>query len=293
MSISCACLTARRRSGTPHRRPRYRNSKDMRAGNIGVLCFVGGLVVLWMGCSGGRISDRTCISAHGRATRGEACVHDADCLSGFCDRAKCIGVPGTHGAQCDPLASAARPTDKPPEYPCGPFLCRDGRCQSCRSDAECESYFGMGKCTAQRGPVGQDYAFCTPITIRRPNGDACTKDAECQSLFCDRRICMRSVYIGEHTYGAACVPAPPKPPMEDPHVASDRWQCEGFLCVDQRCRSCQSDVECQQGGASELKCLYFSDWPGKVCVTLEKANRYPPPQVISVPPRVDMDDDYD
>jgi len=265
----------------------------MRIRNIGVLCFAGGLVVLWMGCSGDRTSDPICAKAPasvpkpGRARDGEACVLDADCRSGFCNRAICVDPALGLGHPCDPPAPDARPLDKLPERLCSGFLCMEGRCRSCRSDAECQSYFGVGKCTVRRGTRGR-YAVCEPNTTRRRPGSACEKDTQCESLFCDRGQCASIGDLARQNYGEACIQGPPRAPPEDLLVAPPGGRCEGYLCVDGRCRSCQSDAECQAAGSSDLKCLEFDIWNGKVCVTPSAAALHPPPVMVpSRAPHVD------
>jgi hypothetical protein len=40
--------------------------------------------------------------------------------------------------------------------------------------------------------------------------------------------------------------------------------CRGYICVDGRCQSCQSDAECQERKGLPT-CTQFGDWPGKQC----------------------------
>jgi hypothetical protein len=60
-----------------------------------------------------------------------ACRKDRECGKGFCDRGRCaplwIGYP-EYGQTCE----ASAPADA-----CRGFLCLEGRCRSCVSDAEC------------------------------------------------------------------------------------------------------------------------------------------------------------
>ncbi|MFS8065723.1 MAG: hypothetical protein ACMG6S_05045 [Byssovorax sp.] len=94
-------------------------------------------------------------------------------------------------------------------------------------------------------------------------------------MFCDRKLCAGIGQLGNKNYGEACVPSPPQPPPKDLRVAPLGEECEGYLCVDGRCRSCQSDAECQKG-SSDLVCLEFDNWNGRVCVTQSEAERHPP-----------------
>jgi len=266
----------------------------MRLRNLGVLGLSCGLVVLWMGCSGDRTGSQICakgpdyVPKHGLARHGEACARDADCQSRFCDRAVCIDPRPGMGNPCGSPAPDARPLDKLPERVCGAFVCLAGRCRSCRSNAECQSYLGVGECTVHNDPGSPKYAVCEPNTTRLPNNAECTEDAECQSLLCDRRTCAVINSIGRHNYGEVCVSRPPQPPPKDLRVAPPGGKCEGYLCVDERCRSCQSDAECQKG-SSDLVCLEFSDWAGKVCVTQSEADLHPLPYPAR-PPAFNPDD---
>lgn len=79
----------------------------------------------------------------GPVVTGEACARDADCQSVFCDRGVCAQPLGrrNYGIACIPI----RP--EPQVMPCGPYLCAEGRCRSCQSDAECTSWMGAESCT--------------------------------------------------------------------------------------------------------------------------------------------------
>src|SRR4051812_24209920 len=164
--------------------------KDMRAKTLGALCLAGNLVVLFMASCGAKISPESSIKGvtYGLVRQGEPCVHDADCRSGLCNRGRCGMVTGRYGNQCDPPTRDAPPIEKLPEHLCGSLLCMEGRCRSCRSDEECQAYFGMGTCTPVPSADQPGYAECRPYTTRRARG-ACQKDADCQSLLCDRGSC--------------------------------------------------------------------------------------------------------
>jgi hypothetical protein len=260
----------------------------MRSRVTAILCLVGSLMLVWAGCSGertgGKFSTSNIPSPVLAKHTGEPCVHDADCPSGFCDRVTCGDWSAFYGSPCAPPAPDARPVDKLPERLCHGYLCLDGRCRSCQSDAECQSYYGMGKCTVTTTAGGQEAALCYPETTRLPELFTCTKDAQCQSLFCDRGSCAGIGVLAVKNYGEDCVPGPPKAPPEDLRVAPPGGgMCEGYVCVDRRCRSCQSDAECQEG-SRDLQCLHFPFWPGAICVTPAQAEIPPRYIVPSVAP---------
>jgi hypothetical protein len=252
---------------------------------VAILGFAFGLVVLWMGCNGDRAGDSMCVKSPADVPKdelgrdGEGCIRDADCRTGFCNRTTCVEPREGIGSLCDVPAPDAGPIDKLPEHLCAGSVCLDGRCRSCKEDAECQSYFGMGKCI-QYGTGVYPSGRCEPWTTRRPAGSACDKDAECEGLFCDRGSCAKIAELGHWNYGEACVPGPPHAPADNLDIVPPRERCEGYLCVDGRCRSCKEDAECQKG-SSGLTCVPIGDWAGKVCVTPSQAERYP--QQILVP----------
>ena len=253
----------------------------------GILCLVGSLTLFWAGCSG----DQACVkgagdvAGSGLAQLGEACTHDAGCQSGFCDRGHCDEPDALYGKRCAPPAPDAPSVAKLPEQLCHGYLCLDGMCRSCQSDAECQSAFGTGKCTVVADAPGWPRReVCDPATTRLPRGAACTEDEQCQTLFCDLGVCVNISPITN--YGEACAPGATKAPSEDPRAPA-KGTCEGYLCVKGRCRSCQSDAECQ-AGSSDLKCLAYANWPNKVCVTPGEAASHPY-VFVSVAPALDLD----
>jgi hypothetical protein len=240
----------------------------MHTGNIKALCFASGLIILWAGCS-----DRQCITSALAvpptvpAQAGGACVHDADCRQGLCDRGTCWYWNRTYAGLCGLPDPKAPPEERLPERLCSSgYLCLDGRCRSCRSDADCQAYFGVGKCTIIVDPLGRKQgAACLPNTTRRAEGLACARDADCRSLFCDRGTCAETVDVGGWNYGGGpCKPGPPHAPEDNIVTSAGYDVCAGYVCVDQRCRSCVSDTECQTGSRA-YKCLPYFDLPGKRC----------------------------
>jgi hypothetical protein len=134
-------------------------------------------------------------------------------------------------------------------------LIPDGE-DGCRGDALCKSGFcNDGRCAVLRADLV-------------PHGKGCSADAQCQSGFCDRGTCGRRV--SWRNYGTRCVLARPGTPVRE--VPDEAW-CEGYLCMDGRCRSCQSDSECTRWqpepgvapSSEPLTCTKFLDWPGKQC----------------------------
>jgi len=108
---------------------------------------------------------------------------------------------------------------------------------------------------------------------------SCIQDADCPSSFCDRGICAKPV--SEAHYGIECEPvtpyalSPPPPPPPPGMVSSGRrsvpaTECGAYLCVEGRCRSCQSDDECGYWRGAPF-CFAGVDYggplpPGKRCL---------------------------
>src|SRR5262245_10798044 len=210
-----------------------------------ILGLAGSLLLLWAGCSGDQICAKIPaeLAAKWLIELGEACENDTDCRSRFCDRGECNDSSTVYGDPCAPLAPDAGSVEK--ASLCHGYLCLSGRCRSCTEDTECQSYYGMGKCTVVADtPAWPKRSFCSPWTTLRRDGSACAEDAQCWSSFCDRGRCAStSQYL---SYGEACTPGPLKAPTHDPG-AHTKGTCQGYLCVDGRCRTCQSDTECQGG----------------------------------------------
>jgi hypothetical protein len=83
----------------------------------------------------------------------------------------------------------------------------------------------------------------------------CQRDVDCPGAFCDRGRCAPE---GKGNFGAACVLFGPGRP--DPR----EYKCGAYVCLDDRCRSCTSDDECQQLLGSPT-CAAVEGWPGKRC----------------------------
>lgn len=83
-------------------------------------------------------------------------------------------------------------------------------------------------------------------------GEACARDADCRSVFCDHGICAEP--FGPFHYGFECSPTAPRAPSP----------CGAYLCIDGRCRSCQSDEECRHWKGAPT-CGVFQDVPGRSC----------------------------
>jgi hypothetical protein len=226
-----------------------------------------GLVMLFQGCSGesqqGRLPPGSVLGASPvypaiPMTVGAPCNADQQCPTKFCHDRRCA-IPGTgvalNGAECSA------------DGQCRSGFCNRGICDvpgatrapngaMCGEDSHCQSGFcDDGRCAVLRGDLV-------------PHGKACSADTQCQSGFCDRGACGRRV--SWRSYGGPCVPAPPGTAIRE---IPDEAYCIGYLCMDGRCRSCQSDSECTRWqpepgvppSKEPLTCTKFNDWPGKQC----------------------------
>jgi hypothetical protein len=137
----------------------------MRVRTLGVPCLPLGLILLWLGCGAEpppapqvcpkKVLDLPDRPEAERLSAGKECFLDSDCRSGFCDRGRCGDVYswGNYGRECVPGPSPPpeKPDPRSPDYPrvefhltpfgrnlCTGYLCLNGRCQSCKEDAECQ-----------------------------------------------------------------------------------------------------------------------------------------------------------
>jgi hypothetical protein len=189
---------------------------------------------------------------------------------------------------------------------------------SCESNADCKAYLGSGECVHVTGPYMRPGAVCWPMGANPweidnvPNstlvcaknpadaprqkrvaaGEACLRDCDCLSAFCDRGTCADSADLGAWNYGKGpCEPAPPHTPIDNILTSLMGDICAGYVCIERRCRSCQSDAECEDG-SDEYKCLSLYGLPGKRCGRPNEAelgparNRMGPPPTPGSAPRM-------
>jgi hypothetical protein len=110
---------------------------------------------------------------HRSVAAGGACVRDGDCRSLFCDRGVCTELygPGNYGHTCDPaeyqgtLEQIRKRASEPDG--CGGHICRQDRCRSCQSDADC-AHAVPPKCIVQAGYRVRVCAGMLPEIPTRP-----------------------------------------------------------------------------------------------------------------------------
>lgn len=112
-------------------------------------------------------------------------------------------------------------------------------------------------------------------------GGACVHDEDCRSSFCDRGVCMVIGETGNHGRECTVLVLSADPPLREGFVSERtadgllsipgpkaKWgpedTCGGYLCLGERCRSCQSDSECQ-GWTGGPTCVSVAGVPGKRC----------------------------
>ena len=104
-----------------------------------------------------------------------------------------------------------------------------------------------GEALALAGSAGKD----------APIGAACHVDDDCQSGFCDLGICR----LSEGQYGAGCTPAP----LTAEGLRDGKLNhCGAYVCEEGRCRSCNSDRQCQSEYGAPT-CILHPSRPGKRC----------------------------
>jgi hypothetical protein len=83
---------------------------------------------------------------------------------------------------------------------------------------------------------------------------ACRNDDECGDGFCDRGRCA-PFWVEYPEYGQTC------------HAPGTADTCGGLLCVEGRCRSCVSDVECRKQPGDETCARWGAPegFPGRKC----------------------------
>lgn len=91
--------------------------------------------------------------------------------------------------------------------------------------------------------------------------NSCREDKDCGEGFCDRNVCQTPSPTPANAYGRACVAAPRTP---DGFRDAKREICGPYLCLDGRCRSCQSDTQCQSELGSP-RCYQLPGEPGSRC----------------------------
>lgn len=83
-----------------------------------------------------------------------------------------------------------------------------------------------------------------PFEKRVADYGACHDDGDCISAFCDRTVCVPLRRRGE--FGGEC---DPRPPPRLPDARSQDRGCGQFLCIEGRCRACDTDQDCEAYGA--------------------------------------------
>jgi len=84
------------------------------------------------------------------------CRTDSECASGFCDRAQCSAPDEAqaYGTACEPPVRDNQGRVDGKLYTCGAYVCIDGRCRSCASDAQCQAELGSPACLARPNRPG-------------------------------------------------------------------------------------------------------------------------------------------
>ncbi len=108
----------------------------------------------------------------GNLPNGSPCRADDHCQSGLCDRGVCTDIGGmrnaNHGITCRPIPPFAERRGRRFEVPCDPYICLDGRCRSCNSDAECTYWYGGGTCAHDPGLPGESCGDHRPLDPDAP-----------------------------------------------------------------------------------------------------------------------------
>jgi len=239
----------------------------MRAHVAGVLLLFGGIIPLWVGCTGERAPQApqapeappSCpppfLTNEKRLPRLATCVRDADCQVGFCDRGVCPFFRGyaNYGEACEVPYHSSETPHRPgeSEHPCGAYLCIDRRCRSCQSDRECGE---RSTCTHRRGWPGR----------------SCTTD-----LSEDPDVLVPSKVVPPQVVSPQVCP---KVEINRPDLPEEQRLTFGAACFQ--------DSDCRSGLCDRGTCgdLYVKGNYGRECVPgpspppdKPKMGRHPPP----------------
>src|SRR6478609_9908650 len=92
-------------------------------------------------------------------------------------------------------------------------------------------FLGGSACSRERAVSGA-------VEVAAAPEKTCHADSACGAGFCDRGVCRAVAGV----YGRTCKAAPRGPDgLRDGKLSV----CGAYLCIDGRCRSCQSDGECK------------------------------------------------
>ena len=114
-------------------------------------------------------------------------------------------------------------------------------------------------CAHQQQPDNSGIATASSSSSKTKN--SCKDDKDCREGFCDRNVCQAPSRTPANAYGRACVTAPRTP---EGFRDATREICGPYLCLDGRCRSCQSDTQCRSELGSP-RCYQLPGEPGSRC----------------------------
>jgi hypothetical protein len=115
--------------------------------------------------------------------------------------------------------------------------------------------------------VGGALALCCADAPLEGVGSACSSDDRCSSGFCDLGRCADPT-SSIVTFANEC--RNPGPALNSGPIGYSGREngkfghCAGFLCIDDRCRSCTSAKECYEA-LGYPSCYGSGEWPGKRC----------------------------
>lgn len=206
-------------------------------------------------------------STAGSRPNGEACLADAECLSGTCAQARCCATPCAGDQRCDtpghegvcgpppleaaPCETAAQCAEVPGQPHCVDEVCCDDPCIGGRCDLP--GFAGL----------------CIPGLV---DGAPCVEGRVCASGFCsdNRRCCRERCDGGFCNEQGLCYPLKPLGEFcgEDLECASA--VCDAFegICCNRRCEGACRDGRCvAHAGTTAVACAGDCDGDGTVAVS--------------------------
>ena len=206
-------------------------------------------------------------SAPGSRPNGDACLLDAECLSGTCAQARCCATPCADGQRCDvpgyegicrpapldavPCETAAHCDGVPGQPHCVDAVCCDDSCIGGRCDLP--GFEGL----------------CIPGLI---DGAPCVQGRACAAGFCsdNGRCCREKCDGGFCDEQGLCHPLKPLGEICGEDLECGSAVCDAFegVCCSRRCVGACRDGQCVlRAGTTAIICAGDCDGDGTVAVS--------------------------
>ena len=217
-------------------------------------------------CSGSILEASDAWECYTPATRGydEACVHNAECVSGSCtnQRCDCVSDAGCSSTQwCRLLTGNC--IDKFAEghacvgdYECLTDACEDLVCQTCDDDGDCTRQALGTKCSGSILVASDAWECYTPAT--RGYNEVCVHNAQCVSGSCTNQRCDCVNDAGcPSTAWCQLATGNCIAKFAEGHACIGDYECLTDACEDLTCQTCDDNGDCTRQGLG-------SHWSGSI-----------------------------